>query len=362
MKKISLLITLILVTCIGVLAQDSRLRIIEQPRPELPIKHGTLDIQGTVVLRVQFLEFGEVGEVTPVKELPAGLTQLAVTAARKIKFEPEKKEGKPVTVSKELQYNYSWNGGWTIPSSSSEAVRAGDPAKAEAIVAKAVELMGGSRYLAVRSQLSKGKFSSIVGGMVASFQSFTDAIVFPDRERTEFKGNGSRFIQVNTGETGWVFDGDQELVKNQDASQINNFKRSIRTSLDNILRGYWKGEAELSYLGKRPASLGKRNDVVRLTYKDGFIVEYEFSADDGMPQKAITSRINAEGEDVREEDRYAQFIDVGGIKAPFIIDRVSNGKASSRINFETIEFNRSIPDSVFAKPANAKEAKKDVKY
>lgn len=362
MKNFSLILAVLLVSVFASFAQDSRLKIIEQPRPELPIKHGTLDIQGTVILRVQFLEFGEVGEVTAVKELPSGLTQLAITAARKIKFEAEKKEGKPVTIAKEVLYNYSWNGGWTIPTSGGETVTAGDPAKAQAIIAKAVELMGGSRYLAVRSQFSKGKFSSIAGGMVASFQGFTDAIIFPDRERTEFKGNGSRFIQVNTGDAGWVFDGDQELVKVQNAEQISNFKKAIRTSLDNVLRGYWKGEAELSYIGKRPATLGKRNDVVRLTYKDGFVVDYEFAADDGMPQKAIHTRLNAEGEEIKEEDRYAQFIEVGGVNAPFIIDRLTNGKASSRINFETIEFNRNIPESVFAKPANAKEAKKDVKY
>jgi hypothetical protein len=236
-----------------------------------------------------------------------------------------------------------------------------DPAKAAAIVAKAIQIVGGDRYLQIRSQVGKGKFSVIKEGTVVSFQAFLDIIVFPDRERTEFKSSGSRFIQVNTGDTGWVFDGDQELIKIQNEGQINNFKQSIRTSLDNLLRGYWKGQAELSYIGRRPATLGKRNDVVKLTYKDGFTVEYEF-ADDGVPQKAISKRKNPDGEEIKEEDRYAQFIDVGGIKSAFIVDRFTAGKQSSRINYESIEFNRSIPESVFAKPANPKEAKKEVKY
>jgi len=362
MKKIYLCLALVLVNAVAMLAQDVRLNISEQPRPELPVKHGTLDVQGTVVLRVQFLEFGEVGEITPVKELPQGLTQLAVSAARRIKFEPEKKEGKPVTVVREVQYIYSWNGGWRIPSNVSEAVTAGDPAQAQAIVAKAVELLGGQRYLNVRTQASKGSFTTIKEGMAASYQTFLDILIFPDKERTEFKGGGSRFIQVNTGDTGWVFDGDTELVKVQTPEQIANFKKAIRTSLDNLLRGYWKGEAELSYIGKRPATLGKRNDVVRLTYKDGFTVDYEFASDDGMPQKAIHTRTNTDGDEVKEEDRYAQFIEVAGVKVPFIIDRSTNGRSSSRINFDTIEFNRTIPETVFTKPTNAKEAKKDVKY
>lgn len=233
--------------------------------------------------------------------------------------------------------------------------------KAEAVLAKAVKTLGGDRYLQVRSQIGRGKFSVMRENVVISFQTFLDIIVFPDKERTDFKGGGSRTVQGNSGNEGWVYDGDQELVKVQNETQIANFKQGIRTSLDNLLRGYWKGQAELTYIGKRPATLGKRNEVVKLTYKDGFAVEFEFAADDALPQKAIYKRPNADGDEIKEEDRYAQFIDVGGIKAPFIVDRFTDGTPSSRINYESVEFNKNIPDSVFAKPTSAKEARKEVK-
>lgn len=233
--------------------------------------------------------------------------------------------------------------------------------KAAAVIAKAVQSLGGERYLNVKTQVGKGKFSVIRDGGVISFQSFVDVIVFPDKERTEFRGLGSRITQVNVGDTGWIFDGDQELIKVQTEAQVANFKQAIRTSVDNLLRGYWKGDAEVSYVGKRPATLGKRNEVVKLVYKDGFAVEFEFAADDGLPQKALYTRKNIDGEDVKEEDRYAQFIDVNGIKAPFIIDRNTMGKPSSRINYESVEFNRSIPETIFAKPQNVKDAKKVLK-
>lgn len=233
--------------------------------------------------------------------------------------------------------------------------------KAALILVKAVQQLGGERYLQIRTQIGRGKFSVIKDGSVVLFQKFVDVIVFPDKERTDFRGNGSRTVQANTGTTGWVYDGDQELIKIQNAGQIANFKQGIRTSLDNLLRGHWKDEAVLAYVGKRPATLGKRNDVVKLTYKDGFAVEFEFSADSGLPQKAIYKRTNDEGEEIKEEDRYAQFIEIGGITSPFIVDRFTNGKPSSRINYETIEFNKSIPDAIFAKPSSAKEAKKELK-
>lgn len=363
MKNFCAVSLLILCFCVAAIAQDSGLKILDQPLPELPQNHNTQDVQGTVVLRVQFLDFGEIGEITPLKTLAPELMQRVIVAARKIRFEPETKNGKPITVTKEIQYFYSWNGGWQIPSiKPKEAeVTPGDKTKAEAVIAKAVQVLGGERYLKVTSQIGRGKFSVIRDNAVGSFQSFLDVIVFPLKERTEFRSRGSLTVQVNTGDTGWIFDGDQELIKVQTQGQIEDFKQGIRTSLDNLLRGYWKGEAELDYLGKRPATLGKRNDVVRLTYKDGFTVEFEF-ADDGIPQKAIHKRTSPNGDETKEEDRYAQFIDVDGIKAAFIIDRFTGGSQSSRINYESIEFNRSIPDSVFAKPANAKDAKKEIKF
>jgi hypothetical protein len=233
--------------------------------------------------------------------------------------------------------------------------------RATAILSKAVARVGGDRYLQVRSQISRGKFSVMKAGALISFQTFLDVIVFPDRERTEFKNQGTKHIQVNTGSTGWVYDGDQELIKIQTPNQIANFKQSIRTSLDNLLRSSWKGDAELTYVGKRPATLGKRNDVLKLSYKDGFSVEFEFAAEDALPQKAVYKRIDSSGEELKEEDRYALFIESNGIAFPFVVDRFTNGSHASRINFESIEVNQAIPESVFEKPASPKDARKDIK-
>ena len=244
----------------------------------------------------------------------------------------------------------------------SESDKTDNKEKAEAIIKKAIQNLGGDRYLQIKTQVGRGKYSQIREGTVISFQSFVDVIVFPDKERADFKGGGSRIIQANSGNTGWLYDDSLDVIKAQNESQVANFKLGIRTSLDNLLHGYWKGEAELTYVGKRPATLGKRNEVVKLNYKDGFVVEFEFASEDGLPQKALYKRASNDGEEIKEEDRYAQFIDVGGVKTPFIIDRFSNGKQTSRINYESVDFNKTISDAIFTKPANAKDAKKDLKF
>jgi hypothetical protein len=233
--------------------------------------------------------------------------------------------------------------------------------KAEAVLKKAVETMGGDNYLQVKTQIGRGKFSLMREGMTGSFQSFVDVIVYPDKERTEFKALGTKTVQTNTGDAGWTYDGEAQVVNVQSESQIKDFKRGMNTNLDNLLRGHWRGKAVLSYVGRREATVGKRNEVIKLTFDDdGFTVEFEFSAE-GLPVKAIYKRANPEGVESKEEDRYAQFVDVQGIKTPFIIDHFSGGRHVSRINYETIEYNKAVPDSIFAKPGSPKELKKDLK-
>ena len=233
--------------------------------------------------------------------------------------------------------------------------------KALAIIDKAVEKLGGDRYLQVKSIVGSGNYSIYREGQSQITQTFIDIIVFPDKERTEFKVGGTRNIQTNVGETGWLADTGAKVIKEQDKDQIEGFKRGIRTSLDNILRGNWRKDAMLAFVGRREASLGRRNNVVRLTYADGFAVEFEFS-DEGLPMKSVYKRTNAEGAETKEEDRYAQFVEVEGILTPLIIDHFQNGAQTTRINYLKIEYNRTIPNSVFNKPSDAKELKKDLKF
>lgn len=234
--------------------------------------------------------------------------------------------------------------------------------KAEAVVTRAVQKLGRERYLQSKTSLGKGNYSTVQDGVAASFSYFVDVIVFPDKERTEFKQGGIKTVQTNFGDQGWTFDGADNRLKDQSKEAVDSFRRGIRTSMDYFLRGFWRQEGgKVTYIGKREASLGRRNEAVKLTYPDGLVVEFEFSADDGMPAKALYKRKNSEGEEVKEEDRYAQFIDAQGVMSPFIIDHYVNGKHTSRINYDSIEYNISVPDTIFKKPGDIKELKKDLK-
>ena len=115
MKELSL-IFLVLLVAPAIYCQTRELRIIEQPKPDLPKDYGTLDAQGTILLKVEFLSTGKIGKVAVVSKFTSELPELAVAAAQKIRFEPKLVGGKAVDSFKIVEYSYSFrNGGWRLP-------------------------------------------------------------------------------------------------------------------------------------------------------------------------------------------------------------------------------------------------------
>ncbi len=233
----------------------------------------------------------------------------------------------------------------------------------EAILNRAIEVLGGSAYLNVKTVVGRGLFTSFHDGLPQVPARFVDYISYPDSERTEFTTEGIRVIQSNSGETGWLYDGATKSINEMKAPQIEDFKRGMRTSVENLLRGWWKTEkATLTYVGRREAGLARRNETVRLTYPDGFWIEFEFAAKEGLPAKVIykATKKKADSDETvefTEEDRLAKPITIKGITAPWVIDHYINGAQTSRIGYESIEYNNQLSDSLFTKPANIKSLK-----
>src|SRR5260370_40790756 len=99
--------------------------------------------------------------------------------------------------------------------------------KAEKIVRRAIEVLGGDRYLAIKTVTGRGFFTDYKDGVSGIPVRFVDYISYPDRERTEFTGGGARIVQTNVGDRGWVFYGAAKTLKNQTAEQGEDFKVGI---------------------------------------------------------------------------------------------------------------------------------------
>ncbi len=86
---------------------SSKARVLSKPEPQYTEEARKNQITGTVVLRAVFTSGGQVTNIRSVSGLPYGLTERAIAAARQIRFSPAMKDGRPVSMYIQLEYNFN---------------------------------------------------------------------------------------------------------------------------------------------------------------------------------------------------------------------------------------------------------------
>lgn len=81
--------------------------VLEKPRAMYTDRARQANIQGFIRIAVLFGATGRIEHLLVLKRLGHGLDEEAMAAARRIKFEPKKKDGTPVSTVKVLEYHFS---------------------------------------------------------------------------------------------------------------------------------------------------------------------------------------------------------------------------------------------------------------
>ncbi len=82
------------------------LKIVSKPRAAYTDSARMSGVQGTITIAVLFGASGRVEMVLVLKGLDPSLDRNAIAAAKQIRFEPQTKDGKPVSVVRTIQYSF----------------------------------------------------------------------------------------------------------------------------------------------------------------------------------------------------------------------------------------------------------------
>lgn len=237
-----------------------------------------------------------------------------------------------------------------------------DPQNAERgaqLIRAAIEARGGARYLAFKTLAATGQYTFFDKGISTIPMPFTDTIVYPDKERTEF-GKGKkkdRRIQVNTGGTGWVYDGEAQTIKDQNEKQAREFLENLESDIDHLLRGGWQAPGvETRFYGREETRPGERADVVTIKLRSGRIVYLALHGHTHLPMSVSYEEATEKGVS-KNEVRFFQYVVYDGVKFPNIVDFYRDGVQGSRVNYESIKLDAPILENLFTKPASVKEIK-----
>ena len=85
---------------------DEKAQILRKPPPNFPREARGQITRGYVILRAILAADETVKHIEVITGLPNGLSESAIAAARQIKFKPARKDGKPVSVWVEVEYQF----------------------------------------------------------------------------------------------------------------------------------------------------------------------------------------------------------------------------------------------------------------
>lgn len=86
---------------------DQRPEIIYRERGKYTELARANRVQGKVILSLVYTRNGEIADIRVIEGLPDGLTLSAIKAAQAIRFNPATKDGKPVNVRGNVEYNFT---------------------------------------------------------------------------------------------------------------------------------------------------------------------------------------------------------------------------------------------------------------
>ena len=86
---------------------SQKARIRDKPPPKYTEAARKHNVNGTVALTAVLCRSGRVTDIQVTRGLPFGLTESAIDAAEKTKFEPAQKDGEAVSQRTQLEYNFS---------------------------------------------------------------------------------------------------------------------------------------------------------------------------------------------------------------------------------------------------------------
>jgi hypothetical protein len=233
---------------------------------------------------------------------------------------------------------------------------------AQTIIDRAIKAIGGLSYLQITSERARGFVTPYKPlndkenepDKLAT-QSFLDYVMLPDKERVEFKGQKRRFIQANVADSGWTYDSDSQILRDQTIEQRQRYQQGLRSQIDYLLRQAVKlPDIKLTYLPSRDLWPRQPAEGVEFTYANGFSVSLFLETLTDLP---VAIRYIHPEQRTKNETRFYKYIDNNGIKAAYIVDLYEDGKQTLRINYEEREFNAVISDKLFVKPDNPKAVK-----
>jgi hypothetical protein len=229
--------------------------------------------------------------------------------------------------------------------------------KARKLIDQAITALGGSAYLNIIDMKQQGRSYSFHHGQPTSVGLvYWRFWKFPDKDRVELTKDRD-VVVIHNGDLG--FEVTYKGVAEEERDALSDYLRRRRYSLDWVLRK-WINEPGVAFFYDGSAvAEQKPADQISIVSANNESVTLFLDSTTHLPiKKAFSWRDPRDKERNHEEEAYDSYRQVQGIMTPFSVIRYYNGDMANQRFLNSIAYNQSIPDSLFAAAVGSKTAPK----
>ena len=212
----------------------------------------------------------------------------------------------------------------------------------EEIVARNIAAKGGAELLAATTSVRTVGKGTVQGAEVA----ITSSTKRPYYVRNEMEMGGMKRIQGFDGTTLWISVGNMPAQSLPPGPQTEALKTS--SQIDSPLLDY-KAKGTKIELGEPETENGRKLHHLIVTPQTGPTMHYYIDPETNLESKMVID-IEEGSQKMRMEMRFSDFKGVEGRMVPFTVTQHVNGKQVGQMNYEKVEFNVPMDDSIFRMP------------
>ena len=220
--------------------------------------------------------------------------------------------------------------------------------KAEQVLQKVIEALGGEAYLNVRNFYREGRLYDFDHGQLASAGlRFRNYVAFPDKEWMEY-GKKGKIAYLNNDAEGWELD--KQGINEQTPEAIENWQEGNRRDFEYLFRFRVKEDnLPLYYLGKEYLD-NRMAHIIEIVDTDNEGIKLYIDASTYLPMQIHYSRHSAlrRGR-VQVAEYYGKYVTVDGIRIPLHISRDRDGQRVFEVFMNSVTLNEDLTENFFSK-------------
>ena len=228
-----------------------------------------------------------------------------------------------------------------------EMLPAESAAKAQGVLAQAVNALGGSAYLTVKNSNCEGRYAQFEhSGDLGGFLRVHLYKGMPDKYRVEYDSKAT-IVDLYVGNEGWSLD--KGGVSALPADAVEDYHERLETDVDTILRYRLKDPAlTFRYAGIDVVDL-MQVEWVEMVDHQGHTIRIAFNQKRLPVRTVVIERDPQYHQLVQRSTTYASYHLIDGIQTPFQVVRFRGDQQTAQFFFGSCQYNTALPPDFFAR-------------